>query len=150
MALEPAFETQLYRIALRAVELFIRLDDDTRAQNFAGTFDARNDSLLPDDVARAVERKVGIGGGGHRIGTQGNLPRHGLQCCGLQGLGVGPFSGFGVEAETTDMAHIFPFNIYSAVLFDCRHQIFLLAQPPHENAGAAVDKTLSQALMQGI
>ena len=37
-----------------------------------------------------------------------------------------------------------------AVVFNTRHQFFLLGQALHQHTGAAVDKTLSQALMQGI
>ena len=68
-----------------------------------------------------------------------------------QRAGLKAFGRFGgQEAEAVDTAHGLALHRNCAIFIHCRHQFFLLGQTPHEQARAAVDKTLCQSLMQGI
>jgi hypothetical protein len=78
-------------------------------------------------------------------------PAQGLGRCGFQRLGLRPFgAGIGREAETVETAQVLAFDKDIAVVSDLGFEHRILSQAPHQNAGAAVDETLREFLVQRV
>ena len=74
---------------------------------------------------------------GQRAARRG-LKRFGFRSCSRR---------IGDKGEAIEAADLMPLNHNFAGLFDFSFQCRVLAQPPHQHAGAAVDETLGKTLM---
>ena len=106
--------------------------------------------ILPDDLTVPRQGQIGIRAGGYRLGARLDLRCHSLEGGGLHRLARGAVIAIRNEMKTLDAPHIFAFHMKGAIFLNRRHQLFLLGQPAHEHARAAVDKTLCEPFMQGI
>ena len=106
-------------------------------------------SAVPDDLAVTGQAEIGIGSGGQRLGPAGELAGDRLERGRPDRLGRCGIA-LGKKAKTDEAADECPLDKDPAIFLDARHHIFLLPQAAHQHAGAAVDKTLSEAFMQGV
>ena len=56
----------------------------------------------------------------------------------------------GVKPQAAHLADPMALDNHFTVVFDGRHQVFLVGQLLAQNGGAAVDETLGEALVQGV
>ena len=138
------------RIAVRAGELFVGDQRDTWLKRRRSGLEPGHGGAVPDDARLAVDREGGIGRGGEGLRAAEDLPRHRLRPGGLEPLHVRAGGRRRDEPEAVEPADELTLDEHAAVVFDCGHQVFLLAQPPHQHAGSAIDKTLCEAFMQGV
>ena len=151
MRFEPEIEPRLHRLARRAGEMLVGDDAHARAQHlFAG-------DELADRGAGPAQRAVG---GEHELvvrrlrqprGARVDLAGERLLRGVLQRLGFGSARrGVGREHEAVEPADGVAFDHDLAGFADLRLELRVLAQPPHQHAGAAVDEALGQPLVQRV
>ena len=152
MGLEPEVEPRLHRLARRAGELLV--GDDAQRADAARR---RRRSSLPTGapIQRSVPSEASTNcslrrlrqPGGARVDLAGERPaRRGLQRLGFRAAG----RRIGGKREAVETADHVALDHHFAGLSDFSFQCRVLAQPPHQHAGAAIDEALGEALMQRI
>ena len=106
---------------------------------------------LPDDPSVRRECNRLVRSAGQRVGPGGELRGEDLGGGVTRRLAVDAVArNVGREAETVETADIVVLDQDLTVRADLGHHFLLVAQPPHENAGTPVDKTLCQTFMKRI
>ena len=151
MGLEPEIEPRLHRVARRAGEMLVGDDAHARLQHLVAGDELADRLADPADGAVGGEhellvrrlrqpRRARVDLAGQRL-----LRRAGSA---LASEPAADASGANMKAVEPADGMAFDHDLAGLADFSFEHRV--LAQPPHQHAGAAVDEALGQTLVQRI
>ncbi len=148
---EPGIEAGDHALLVGRAQMLVGKDLKAWLQRRLAAFEPSDLRALPHDAAVGRERDGVVRGGGERLGAGGQLRRQHLRGSMARGLAVNAVARrIRRELEAVQAADIMVLDQNLTVGADLGHHLLLIAQAPHEYAGAPVDKTLCQAVMKGV
>ena len=137
-----------HELALRRRQMLVGEQLKARLERGVALLEPGDLRARPDDAPVRLDGDGLVGRSGKRSGAAGKLADQHLRRGMARGLAVDAVARcVGGEAEAVEPAYIMVLDQNLPVGANLCHDLLLVAQAPHQHAGAPVDETLRQALM---
>ncbi len=148
---EPEIDAGLDALARAGGKHVVGKQDQPRLQHVVAFGDPGDHRAAPAQRTIGSEHEIGVGRGRDLLGPVGDLAGQRLRRGGPQRLDVGSVgAGIRLEAEARQAADMLPLDQDVAGRRDLRFEHRFLFQPPHQDAGAAIDETCRQPLVERV
>ena len=148
---QPGIEAGCDTFAVRRAQMLVDEEVYAGLQRRFAALQPRDPGALPDDPPVRVKRDGLVGSRDKRRGAVGKLRSEHLHRRMARGLPVNAVARrIGRKAKAVKASDIVILDKNLTVVADLGHHLLLIAQAPHEHAGAPVHETLCQALMKRV